>query len=213
MTTALLVSNLLLWIAVLVLAGIVLALLRQVGVLHERVAPAGALVGRERPQVGEAAPVLVVADRGGTEHRIGGVAPGGASTLLFFLSPTCPVCETLLPVVRSVVRTEGPSLRLVLASDGADAEHERLVRELGLDREVYLVSTELGVAFQIGRVPYAVLIDEEGVVRARGLVNTREHLESLFEARERGVDSLQTFAARRRGAASAPAPELGRRRA
>jgi methylamine dehydrogenase accessory protein MauD len=213
MTTALIVSNLLLWVAVLVLAGVVLALLRQVGVLHERVAPAGALVGRERPQVGESAPVLAVADRRGTEHAIGGPDPDGASTLLFFLSPTCPVCETLLPVVRSVVRTEGPSLRLVLASDGADAEHERLVRELGLEREAYVVSTELGVAFQIGRVPYAVLIDASGVVRARGLVNTREHLESLFEARERGVDSLQTFAARRRVAAGASTEELGRKRA
>lgn len=213
MTTALVVSNLLLWIAVLVLGGIVLALLRQVGVLHERVAPAGALVGRERPQVGESAPVLAVADRRGEEHRIGGVAANGASTLLFFLSPTCPVCATLLPVVRSVVRDEGPSLRLVLASDGADTEHERLVRELGLEREAYVVSAELGIAFQVGRVPYAVLIDAAGVVRARGLVNTREHLESLFEARERGVDSLQTFAARRREAIAGADAELGRRRA
>ncbi|MGD9801621.1 MAG: methylamine dehydrogenase accessory protein MauD, partial [Parvularculaceae bacterium] len=29
------------------------------------------------------------------------------------------------------------------------------------------------------------------------LVNSREHLESLFEAKERGVASLQEFAARR----------------
>jgi len=35
--------------------------------------------------------------------------------------------------------------------------------------------------------------DEEGKVRAKGLVNTREHLESLFEAKERGVASLQEF--------------------
>ena len=38
MIDALIVSNVLLWIAVLVLAGVVLALLRQIGVLHERVA-------------------------------------------------------------------------------------------------------------------------------------------------------------------------------
>jgi hypothetical protein len=34
-------------------------------------------------------------------------------------------------------------------------------------------------------------------VRARGLVNTREHLESLLEAREQGVASIQEFLARR----------------
>jgi hypothetical protein len=38
-----------------------------------------------------------------------------------------------------------------------------------------------------------VLLDGAGVVRAKGLVNTREHLESLFEAKERGVASLQDF--------------------
>jgi methylamine dehydrogenase accessory protein MauD len=197
MTDALVVSNVLLWVAVIALAAVVVALLRQIGLLHERVAPAGALVGRERPRVGEAAPVLTLTDRRGRVLLLGGAAPDGGRTLVFFLSPTCPVCETLLPVVRSVARREGPGLRLVLASDGPAAEHDRLVRERDLEREVYVVSAELGVAFQIGRVPYAVLIDPAGVVRARGLVNTREHLESLFEASERGVDSLQTFASRR----------------
>ena len=30
--------------------------------------------------------------------------------------------------------------------------------------------------------PFAVLLDGEGVVKAKGLVNTREQLESLFNA-------------------------------
>ena len=37
------------------------------------------------------------------------------------------------------------------------------------------------------------LIDEEGIVAAQGLVNTREHLESLFEAQRRGVASIQEY--------------------
>ena len=45
----LLVSNLVLWVLVIVLALIVLALARQVGILHERVAPAGALQPVEGP--------------------------------------------------------------------------------------------------------------------------------------------------------------------
>ena len=40
MTEALLVSNIVLWVLVVVLALIVLALARQVGILHERVARA-----------------------------------------------------------------------------------------------------------------------------------------------------------------------------
>ena len=43
MTEMLIVSNIVLWVLVVILALVVLALARQVGILHERVAPAGAL--------------------------------------------------------------------------------------------------------------------------------------------------------------------------
>jgi methylamine dehydrogenase accessory protein MauD len=189
MGDALIASNVLLWIVVVVLAAVVLALLRQVGLLHERIAPAGALVGRGGPAVGEPAPVLEVEDWSGRRLRVGGEAD--APTLLFFLSPGCPVCRTLLPVLRSVAAAE--ETRVVLASDGTRAEHEAFVRAHGLERESYVLSAALGLAHQVGRLPYAVLLDAAGVVRARGLVNTREHLESLFEAKERGVASLQEY--------------------
>jgi methylamine dehydrogenase accessory protein MauD len=189
---ALIVSNVLLWIVVVALSGVVLALLRQVGVLHERVAPAGALVGRGGPRVGEPAPVLEVEDWSGRRLRVGGASE--ASTLVCFVSPGCPVCKTLLPVLRSVATAE--ETRLVLASDGARAEHEAFVRAHGLERETYVLSAALGLAYQVGRLPHAVLLDAAGVVRARGLVNTREHLESLFEAKEKGVASLQEYLGR-----------------
>lgn len=191
MGDALIASNVLLWIVVVVLAGVVLALLRQVGLLHERIAPAGALVGRGGPAVGESAPVLEVEDWSGRRLRVGGGSD--AATLVFFLSPGCPVCRTLLPVLRSVGAAE--KTRIVLASDGTRAEHETFVRTHGLESE-YVLSAALGLAYQVGRLPYAVLLDAAGVVRARGLVNTREHLESLFEAKERGVASLQEYLSR-----------------
>jgi methylamine dehydrogenase accessory protein MauD len=190
-TDALIVSNVLLWIVVLVLSGAVLALLRQVGVLHERVAPAGALMTRSGPAVGEPAPVVEVRSWSGEPLSIGAQDPDGVATLLFFLSPTCPVCKTLLPVVESVRRAEGGRLRVVLASDGPRAEHEAFVKEIALGDGAYVLSTELGLAYQVGHLPYAVLIDARGIVRAYGLVNTREHVESLFEAMERGVASVQ----------------------
>lgn len=199
MDHALIVSNVLLWIAVLALGAVVVALLRQIGVLHERVTPAGALFGREGPQVGGPAPILEVEDWHGRPLRVGGPSEQGASTLLFFLSPTCPVCKTLLPVLRSLRAAQGGGLRLVLASDGPRAEHEEFVRHHDLEDEAYVLSSALGLAWQVGRLPTAALIDEQGVLRARGLVNTREHLESLFEARARGVASLQEWVRARRG--------------
>jgi len=199
-TQALLVSNLLLWVAVVALGLLVLALLRQIGVLHERVAPAGALVSRGGPAVGEAAPVLEVADWNARPTRIGGSNTDGRRTLLLFVSPACPVCKSLLPAVRSLVAAERQPLRLVLASDGPREEHEAFVRTETLDRERYVLSTPLGLAWQVGALPYAALLDAGGIVVAKGLVNTREHLESLFEAERRGVGSVQEFVERRRAA-------------
>ncbi len=196
MSEALWISQGLLWLVVLALLAVVWALLRQVGLLHERIAPAGALLGREGPRPGEAAPVLEVEDWTGSRLRVGGEEQGGRSTLLFFVSPSCPVCKTLLPLVGAVGAAEEPGLRLVVASDGAREEHREFVRAHRLERGHYVLSTALGLAYQVGRLPYAVLIDAAGVVRARGLVNTREHLESLFEAKQRGVASLQEHLAR-----------------
>jgi len=51
----------------------------------------------------------------------------------------------------------------------------------------------------VEKLPYAVLLDAAGIVRAKGLVNTREHLESLLEAHERGVASVQDYLARAAG--------------
>ena len=200
MTEALLVSNILLWIVVVALSALVLALLRQVGVLHERIAPAGALATATPVEVGDAAPVVDVVDWSGKALRIGSTDESGTSTLLLFVSPTCPMCKTLLPTAMTTVVAESrrDSTRLVLASDGPRAEHEDFVRRHALDRFGYVLSAPLGVAFGVAKLPYAVLIDADGVVRARGLVNTREHLESLFEARSRGVGSIQEFAAAQR---------------
>jgi len=194
---ALLVSNVVLWIVVLALAAVVVALTRQIGLLHDRVAPVGALVGGETPRVGEAAPAMELAGFDGAPLRVGGADAEGRDTLLVFVSPTCPVCKEILPVARALAARAGSGLRLVFASDGPREEHAAFVERHGL--APYVLSRPLGLAFQVARLPHAVLIDAEGVVRARGLVNSREHLESLFEARRHGVASVQDFLARRAG--------------
>ncbi len=193
MIEALVVSNAVLWIAVVILAAVVVALTRQIGVLHERVFPVGALVMPGGPRVGDPAPVLALTDLAGRAVRVGGADEQGRHTLLFFVSPTCPVCKTLLPVVTALARTARPPTRVVLASDGDPAEHRAFVARAGLGEHPYVLSTELGLAHQVGKLPHAVLIDATGVLRAKGLVNTREHVESLFEAARLGVASMQEY--------------------
>ena len=191
--TALEISNAVLWVLVLVLAAVVVALVRQVGVLHERVAPAGALMLERGLVVGEPAPELDVVDLEGRAYRVGGARTDGRSTLLLFVSPSCPVCKSLLPAVKSSRKDERGWLDVMLASDGNSGDQREFVRAQGLEGIPYVMSAPLGLAYQVSRLPFAALLDERGVLRARGLVNSREHLESLFEAKRLGVASLQEY--------------------
>ena len=191
--TALAISNVVLWLVVICLVLVLLALTRQLGVLHERIAPAGALMINRGPAIGEVVPALEVVDLAGRALRIGAARADGRSTLILFVSPTCPVCKALLPVVTSSRQQERDWLEVVLASDGEPAEHRQFVQQHQLQDCSYVLSPALGLSFQVNRLPFAALIDQAGVLRARGLVNSREHLESLFEAQRLGVASLQEY--------------------
>lgn len=194
--TALIISNIVLWVMVLGLLVVVLALTRQLGVLHERIAPVGALMLNRGLAVGQPAPVMEVPGLDGRTRSIGGTRADGRSTLLLFVSPTCPVCKTLLPVVKSSGRDERDWLDVILASDGSVEEHQRFVQAQGLADLPYVLSPSLGMTYQVSRLPFAALLDESGILRARGLVNSREHLESLFEAKRLGVASVQEYFAK-----------------
>jgi methylamine dehydrogenase accessory protein MauD len=185
-------SQIALWAAILVLAVVCIALARQVGVLHQRIAPTGALVLKQPLKLGEAAPEMTLAALDGSGVRIGGVR-GGRSQLLLFISPDCVVCDALLPAVRSAQGAERAWLDIVLASDGESGQHARFVKDKGLSRFPYVLSEHLGRSFGVSKLPYAVLIDERGKLSATGLINTREHLESLFVAKESGVANIQQF--------------------
>jgi methylamine dehydrogenase accessory protein MauD len=190
--TALVVSNVILWITVLGLLIVIMALVRQIGVLHERIAPVGALMLAKGLEVGGPAPQITVTDLGGESLTIG-ARSDSKTTLLIFLSPTCPVCKTLLPLLKASRKSERSWLEIVLASDGDILEQRAFVQREGLTEFRYVVSAALGISYQVGRLPYAVLIDSAGKLSARGLINSREHLESLFEAQRLGVASLQDY--------------------
>lgn len=193
MMTALTVAVLAQWALLVLLCGVVFMLLRQVGMLHERLGPVGALTLPGGPVAGDPAPRFDLVALDGRPVTIGGPGEIGRSTLLFFVSPTCSVCKSLMPVVKSIAAEEGDALRLILASDGDEALQRRMVAANGLEAFPLVLSMKLGLAFEVSKLPHAVLIGPDGKIAAKGLVNNREHLESLFEARDSGFASLQEY--------------------
>ena len=79
-------SYVMLWAAVVVLGLAVVALLRQVGVLHARLRPLGVHFAGEGPERLAPAPADEVFDYGAAELN-----------LVAFTSPTCAVCAELRP--------------------------------------------------------------------------------------------------------------------
>jgi methylamine dehydrogenase accessory protein MauD len=189
--TSLMISNVLLWLLMLGVIVALWALARQVGILYERVAPMGALITDAGPKLGDAAPKFEVPALNGARIQIGGERP--KSQLVFFLSPTCPICKKLLPVLKSSASAERDWLDVVLASDGEATQHLAFYGEARLNEFPYVLSPDLGMTYRVSRLPYAVLMDERGIIRAKGMINTREHLESLFNAKELGVGSVQEY--------------------
>ncbi|MGV8955336.1 MAG: methylamine dehydrogenase accessory protein MauD [Cypionkella sp.] len=180
-----------LFVLVIALTVGLLALGRQVGILFERVSPMGALVNDSGPEVGQQTPLFNLPSLTGGSVALG--PKPGRATLVFFLSPTCPVCKKLLPVVESARKAESKWLDVVLASDGQKGQHERFIETAKLENYPYVVSTELGLAYRVARLPYAVLLDEHGVIRAKGLINSREQFDSLFNAHDMKVSSIQSY--------------------
>jgi methylamine dehydrogenase accessory protein MauD len=194
MLETVLISSIIQWVIILILSVMLFALTRQVGILHERVAPAGALQPTSGPKVGEITEKIRVTSLDGNEFDIGGSGDEQNIKFILFISPTCPVCKELVPTAIALIGSEAQRMELFFASDGENMQqHKSYVTDLEITDYPYFVSERLGLAYQVSKLPFAVLIDGDGVLRSKGLVNTREHMESLIEAMDTGVATVQEY--------------------
>ncbi|MEO0872604.1 MAG: redoxin domain-containing protein [Pseudomonadota bacterium] len=184
MMEALIAAVALSWVVILALCVVVYAMVRQIGLLHDRIKPVGALSLGDAIQVGDEAPAFDAPSLTGSSVQIGGARPQDRATLLFFLSSTCPVCKELLPALKSIADHESDRLRLVFASDGNEADHRAFIAQYDLSAFPYILSADVGMAYRVSKLPYGVVIGAGGEVRSHGLVNSREHIDSLLEESE-----------------------------
>jgi methylamine dehydrogenase accessory protein MauD len=191
MIAALIASQIISWLVIAAMGVALLALARQIGVLHVRVAPAGALTAATGPAVGDVSPKLHLHTLGGDHVTIGGALARGRMQLLMFVSPMCPICKQLIPVARSFARRE--ALDVVFIGDDDPADQRRMIADLGIADMTFVNGSEAGRAFQVDKLPHAVLLDHDGVILSKGLVNSREHLESLVVSHEMGMKSVQDY--------------------
>jgi methylamine dehydrogenase accessory protein MauD len=179
-----------LWLLVMVMLLGFLALARQVGLLNRRVPPYGARAANPGPDIGDRAPLVETQDLDGRPVVVGD--GGGKRMLVVFLSGGCETCADLVPAIRSLARSERNSTATVVVSFDTEGATREFVARHKLDGIPVVVSGgKVGDAYEISGTPYAVLVDEQGVVRSKGMVNHLEHLESLVVAADLGYESLE----------------------
>ena len=178
-------SYIVLWLLVIALSVVVVALARQIGTLHLRLGPRGALeMDEEGPALGDAPQPFELVAIDGTNVSVGG--PGEAQ-LLMFVSPGCMVCEQVLPSVNVVAKMG--SLTPYVLTDVDDHETKRAFARRGLPAAV-AAAPEVARSYGVPGTPYVVVLDRNGIVSAKGTVNNLEQMEGLVDTAQSRLASI-----------------------
>lgn len=170
-------SYVVLWVLVVMLAVVVVALARQIGTLHLRLGPRGALeLDGEGPALGEMLPPANTQDVNGSAVTLGG--PGEAQ-LLLFVTPGCGVCEQVLPSLPAVAAIGSHTPYVVT---DVDAEETRLVYGSKRISAPLIPDRELAAGYGVPGTPYVIITGDDGLVRAKGTVNNLEQMEGLVDS-------------------------------
>ena len=180
-----LVSYAVLWALVVVLCIVVVALARQIGTLHLRLGPRGALeIDDEGPPLGDAVEPVEVTSVDGEHLVLGGA---DAPQLLLFVSPGCDVCRQVLPSVDAVARKG--DLAPVVVTDAGENDTPSAYRR-GRGNAPLVASLAACEAYGVPGTPYALVLDGEGIVQAKGTVNNLEQMEGLVDTARRRLSGL-----------------------
>ncbi len=173
-------SYLALWALAIVLSVVVVALARQIGTLHMRLGPRGALeMDDEGPPLGEAPEPQDVLDVAGSPVTLGGP---GKQQLLLFVSPGCGMCEQVLPALPAIARNG--HLSPFVVTDVDETETRLAFGRKNLAARL-IPGAQVIYRYNVPGTPYAVITDRLGIVRAKGTVNNLEQMEGLVDTARR----------------------------
>ena len=207
MSGAWLASYIALWAVVLFQGVVIFLLLRQLGVMYLGRAQG---VAGDGLALGQRAPDFTVPDLEGRSVSLADFR--GRPLLLIFGSPNCAPCRQLIPDLNLFAHERREELRVLFLSRGEMEESRRLAGELDVQVPVATHPDDaLPDRYRARVTPFAFLIDGEGVIRAKGLTNNREHLELLLRMAGEQRSEAAGEASRNGAAAERPvAKEEGR---
>lgn len=158
----------------------ILGLLRQVGLLSLRIRPAGAKTLQSGPKQGDRVPDLELPDLLNGESRLYVPPVDGRPLILTFVTAGCSSCQLVAPAIKALAADNSADVNWAIICLDRPSECLAFQENNGL-RDVIISrgSDQIRDLYEIGTTPYSLLIDQEGNMVAKGLVNHIEHLESL----------------------------------
>ncbi|GBR55055.1 hypothetical protein AA106555_1921 [Neokomagataea thailandica NBRC 106555] len=174
----LIISTFALIIAVLVLAIMLLAMSRQIGILHERLAPIGPQNTIQGLSVGQAVPEITARHLDGSAITLAGTRAQARPSLIMVVGADCPVCKRTLPLVHEATQTR--NIDLILLGDGEIEALRAMERSQNLPAPL-VISQELLLLLQINRLPTLILLDPRGIIRALDVATTTSDIAALLD--------------------------------
>ena len=109
--------------------------------------------------------------------------------LLLFIEPSCSSCTALTSAIRPLIHEYDSVVLWAMVALGNQEACRKFRSENGLDCLLFAYAPEMRDQYRIYTAPYALVIDKNGIVRSKGVVNHIEHLESLLFMRDREHDA------------------------
>jgi methylamine dehydrogenase accessory protein MauD len=171
-----LISIIALWVSVLVLAFLFIGTARLLGLLRWRLEQLEATtpnrLGRNGLRVGKKAPSFVLRSTSGQEVSLNDFS--GRRVLLVFTKDGCGPCQAIMPELNKV---EGESVQVIVVNRGTREATREWAEKFNprfpvLNQE----ALDLPRRYETFVTPFAFLIDEQGVIRSKGIVNSKQHI-------------------------------------
>lgn len=176
-----LVSYIVLWVLLLLVVAFNIAILRQLGLLYVRLGGSlGALQTPDGPEVGSPLPVTSVHDRSGIVRSL--IPPREQLKLLLFMSPTCEICDPMIPLLPGFNRSLRRHSELLVVMSDEDRTGKLEAWRPG--QPAVVVDQSLPELFSLPAMPYAVVVNDHGRVASKGVVNDIVQLESVLNEAE-----------------------------
>jgi len=180
-----LLSYLCLWILVILSIAVIFYLAKQMALMSSRLGPMGApQLYSTGLQFGSFIPEHVIVNPVGR-------TPSQTPSLLIFVSAGCSKCLDVAPTILLFAKKELHHVRTFVVSTKSDNDSS-LARAYAADSLTFITDPQFAGQCNVEITPYAILVDPDKKVAAKGLVNDMAQLESLlnfYESRIEGAAS------------------------